>query len=90
MKEKFNVALASIQGSGWAWLVQDTQIGNVAIKTYAVCFHFTIFGCQFVRGNLLKKHILMANAHVRTKIPLSANSVRSLALMPGSMPTSTS
>ena len=36
MKEKFNAALAGIQGSGWAWLVQDTQTGNVAIKTYAV------------------------------------------------------
>ena len=36
MKEKFNAALAGIQGSGWAWLVQDTQTGNVLIKTYAV------------------------------------------------------
>jgi superoxide dismutase len=89
MKEKFNAALAGIQGSGWAWLVQDTQTGNVMIKTYAVCFHFTIFGCQFVRGNLLRKHTLMVNVHVRTKIPLSANSVHSLALMPGSMHTST-
>lgn len=35
MKEKFNAALAGIQGSGWAWLVQDTQTGNVMIKTYA-------------------------------------------------------
>ncbi|KAK4946121.1 Superoxide dismutase [Mn], mitochondrial [Elasticomyces elasticus] len=35
MKEKFNAALAGIQGSGWAWLVQDTQTGNVLIKTYA-------------------------------------------------------
>ena len=35
-KEKFNTALAGIQGSGWAWLVQDTQTGSVQIKTYAV------------------------------------------------------
>ncbi|KAK5005662.1 Superoxide dismutase [Mn], mitochondrial [Cryomyces antarcticus] len=35
MKEKFNAALAGIQGSGWAWLVQDTQTGNVMIRTYA-------------------------------------------------------
>jgi len=35
MKQKFNAALAGIQGSGWAWLVQDTQTGNVLIKTYA-------------------------------------------------------
>lgn len=36
MKEKFNAALAGIQGSGWAWLVQDTQTGAISIKTYAV------------------------------------------------------
>jgi len=36
MKKKFNAALAGIQGSGWAWLVQDTQTGNISIKTYAV------------------------------------------------------
>ncbi|EON66902.1 Fe-Mn family superoxide dismutase [Coniosporium apollinis CBS 100218] len=35
LKEKFNTALAGIQGSGWAWLVQDTQTGKIAIKTYA-------------------------------------------------------
>jgi len=36
MKEKFNAALAGVQGSGWAWLVQDTQTGAVGIRTYAV------------------------------------------------------
>ena len=36
MKEKFNAALAGVQGSGWAWLVQDTQTGSVGIRTYAV------------------------------------------------------
>lgn len=36
MKTKFNAALAGIQGSGWAWLVQDTQTGAISIKTYAV------------------------------------------------------
>jgi len=35
LKEKFNAALAGIQGSGWAWLVQDTQTGKILIKTYA-------------------------------------------------------
>ena len=35
-KGKFNTALAGIQGSGWAWLVKDTQTGNIGIKTYAV------------------------------------------------------
>ncbi|KAH9864111.1 hypothetical protein J1614_010044 [Plenodomus biglobosus] len=33
--EKFNTALAGIQGSGWAWLVQDVQTGSVQIRTYA-------------------------------------------------------
>ena len=36
LKEKFNAALAGVQGSGWAWLVQDVQTGAVQIKTYAV------------------------------------------------------
>ena len=36
MKKKFNTALAGIQGSGWAWLVKDTQTGQIGIKTYAV------------------------------------------------------
>uniref|UniRef100_A0A0D6R9T1 Superoxide dismutase n=1 Tax=Araucaria cunninghamii TaxID=56994 RepID=A0A0D6R9T1_ARACU len=35
MKTKFNAALAGIQGSGWAWLVKDTQTGQIGIKTYA-------------------------------------------------------
>ena len=35
MKEKFNAALAGIQGSGWAWLVQDNQTGALQIRTYA-------------------------------------------------------
>lgn len=35
MKEKFNTALAGIQGSGWAWLVQDTQTGAIQVRTYA-------------------------------------------------------
>lgn len=35
LQTKFNAALAGIQGSGWAWLVQDTQTGSLAIKTYA-------------------------------------------------------
>ena len=35
LKEKMNTALAGIQGSGWAWLVQDTQTGAIGIKTYA-------------------------------------------------------
>jgi superoxide dismutase, Fe-Mn family len=35
MKKKFNAALAGIQGSGWAWLVQDTQTGQIGIRTYA-------------------------------------------------------
>ncbi|TVY40419.1 Superoxide dismutase [Mn], mitochondrial [Lachnellula occidentalis] len=34
-KTKFNTALAGIQGSGWAWLVKDTETGQVQIRTYA-------------------------------------------------------
>lgn len=35
-KAKFVTALMSIQGSGWAWLVKDTETGRIVIKTYAV------------------------------------------------------
>lgn len=35
LKSQFNAALAGIQGSGWAWLVQDTHTGAIQIKTYA-------------------------------------------------------
>ena len=35
MKKQFNAALAGIQGSGWGWLVKDTQTGKIGIKTYA-------------------------------------------------------
>ncbi|KAK5113830.1 hypothetical protein LTR62_003214 [Meristemomyces frigidus] len=35
MKERFNAALAGIQGSGWAWLVQDVETGALSIRTYA-------------------------------------------------------
>jgi len=35
LQKKMNTALAGIQGSGWAWLVQDTQTGKIGIKTYA-------------------------------------------------------
>jgi Fe-Mn family superoxide dismutase len=34
-KAKFVTALMSIQGSGWAWLVKDTETGRIVIKTYA-------------------------------------------------------
>ena len=33
-KGEFNKALATIQGSGWAWLVKDKQTGVIGIKTY--------------------------------------------------------
>lgn len=35
LKSQFNAALAGIQGSGWAWLVQDVQTGAIGIRTYA-------------------------------------------------------
>ncbi|KAJ5448934.1 Manganese/iron superoxide dismutase [Penicillium cf. griseofulvum] len=34
-QSKMNAALASIQGSGWAWLVKDKQTGQISIRTYA-------------------------------------------------------
>ena len=36
LKKGFNAALAGIQGSGWAWLVKNSQTGGIEIKTYAV------------------------------------------------------
>jgi Fe-Mn family superoxide dismutase len=44
-QEKFNAALAGIQGSGWAWLVKDNQTGDLAIKTYAVSWNL-IYGLE--------------------------------------------
>jgi superoxide dismutase, Fe-Mn family len=38
LKKIFNTKLAAIQGSGWAWLVKDTETGAIAVKTYAVSF----------------------------------------------------
>ncbi|KAK3113579.1 Superoxide dismutase [Mn], mitochondrial [Teratosphaeriaceae sp. CCFEE 6253] len=35
LKEQFNAALAGIQGSGWAWLVQDNETGALGVRTYA-------------------------------------------------------
>lgn len=35
-KKSMNAKLAGIQGSGWAWLVKDTETGQIGIKTYAV------------------------------------------------------
>lgn len=35
-QNKFNTALAGIQGSGWTWLVKDKETGHISIKSYAV------------------------------------------------------
>ena len=35
LKKVFNAKLAGIQGSGWAWLVKDTETGQIGIRTYA-------------------------------------------------------
>ena len=42
-KGVFNTALAGIQGSGWAWLVRDTQTGDISVRTYAVGSFFLFF-----------------------------------------------
>ncbi|KAI4215854.1 MAG: hypothetical protein LQ351_001842 [Letrouitia transgressa] len=36
LKKLMSTKLAGIQGSGWAWLVKDTETGQIGIKTYAV------------------------------------------------------
>lgn len=43
-QNKFNTALAGIQGSGWAWLVKDKETGDISIKTYAVSCQSLIYG----------------------------------------------
>ncbi|KAI4163175.1 MAG: hypothetical protein LQ342_003303 [Letrouitia transgressa] len=35
LKKLMNAKLAGIQGSGWAWLVKDSETGQIGIKTYA-------------------------------------------------------
>lgn len=47
MMKKFNTALAGIQGSGWAWLVKDSQTGQIGIKTYAVRTILSTRRCSF-------------------------------------------
>jgi superoxide dismutase len=74
-QEKFNTALAGIQGSGWAWLVQDTQTGNIGIKTYAVSCSFPAFWTRL--------------STCRTRTPSLAVSAQSSVLMLGSTLTST-
>ncbi|MCJ1265291.1 hypothetical protein MMC22_005166 [Lobaria immixta] len=35
LQKLFGQKLAGIQGSGWAWLVKDTETGGIGVKTYA-------------------------------------------------------
>ncbi|KAL6717632.1 Superoxide dismutase [Mn], mitochondrial [Lecanora helva] len=35
LKKVMNAKLAGIQGSGWAWLVVDTETGALGVRTYA-------------------------------------------------------
>ncbi|MCJ1284394.1 hypothetical protein MMC26_003725 [Xylographa opegraphella] len=35
LQDVMEKALASVQGSGWAWLVRDTVTGGVGVRTYA-------------------------------------------------------
>ena len=35
LKKIMNTKLAGIQGSGWAWLVKDTETGALQVRTYA-------------------------------------------------------
>lgn len=36
LQKVFEQKLAGIQGSGWAWLVQDKETREINVKTYAV------------------------------------------------------
>lgn len=38
-----NSALMGVQGSGWAWLIKDTETGGFDIVTRPVCFYFLSF-----------------------------------------------
>jgi Fe-Mn family superoxide dismutase len=38
-KKTFNTHLAGIQGSGWSWLVKDTEIGELQIISLAVSYY---------------------------------------------------
>lgn len=80
-KEKFNAALAGIQGSGWAWLVKDKTTGQIGIKTYAVCTPTFFFP---LRWNLDAN----CSGNYRTRTLLSASSLLCSVLTPGSTPTS--
>ena len=95
MKTKFNAALAGIQGSGWAWLVQDSQTGAISIKTYAVGDPFY---CWRASGrDRVPQRELLSTCHRyplwtaadiytrRIKTLLSDNSSPFSALMRGSM-----
>ncbi|KAL2866547.1 uncharacterized protein BJX67DRAFT_372496 [Aspergillus lucknowensis] len=59
---QMNTVLAGIQGSGWAWLVQDKQTGNIGIKTYAVCLPFKVTRIPWSASSSLssEKHGLRA------------------------------
>lgn len=74
---KMNTALASIQGSGWAWLVKDTATGNIGIKTYAVSRSGRFYSVRWI-----------TDSSSRIRILLWASSSPFLELMPGSTPTS--
>jgi Fe-Mn family superoxide dismutase len=61
-KEKFNAALAGIQGSGWAWLVKDKQTGDIAIKTYAVGLSQLLQATMVLTFAIRIRTLLLANS----------------------------
>lgn len=76
-QNKFNTALAAIQGSGWAWLVKDKETGQISIKTYAVSSLISLHESEDI--------IDWVN---RTRILSLANTPLFSASMPGSTLTS--
>ena len=46
-KKAMNSALMGVQGSGWAWLIKDTETGSLGIVTRPVCLFFPLFFPSF-------------------------------------------
>lgn len=47
-KKAMNSALMGVQGSGWAWLIKDTETGSLDIVTRPVCLFFPLFFPSFI------------------------------------------
>lgn len=87
-QNKFNTALAGIQGSGWAWLVKDKETGDISIKTYAVCFIVFPLLSEQNGGWTFFSFFFVLTPTNRTRTLSLANTLLFSVLMHGSTPTS--